>query len=187
MEGVAQARRTPTNRDMILSLLVIMIPLAVITVLLTRGPSQTQVQTVDWKPVAAQAARQAPYKVLAPVELPAGWRATRATWTKIDQPGPTGDLSVRNRWQLGVLTDQDVYIELDQGDKQPRDFIGSITRDASPDGTARVAGQTWSRMISDDGRTRALVRSVPAVTTIVSGDTSYGRLATFVGLLQPPS
>jgi hypothetical protein len=187
MEDVAQARRAPTNRDMILSLLVIMIPLAVITVLLTRGPSETKVQTVDWKPVAAQASRQAPYQVLAPVELPAGWRATRVTWTKIDQPGPTGELSVRNRWQLGVLTDQDVYLELDQGDKQPREFVGDITRDATPDGTAQVAGRRWTRMITDDGRTRSLVNSAAKATTIVSGDTSYAQLATFVGLLQPAS
>ncbi len=172
---------------MILSLLVIMVPLAVITLLLTRGPAQTPVQTVDWKPVAAQAARQAPYQIVAPVELPAGWRATRVSWTKIDQPGPTGDLSVRNWWRLGVLTDQNIYIELDQGDKRPREFVDGITRQASPDGSSRIDGRAWTRMVTDDNRTRALVRSTATVTTVVSGDTDYGQLATFVGLLQPVS
>lgn len=170
---------------MILSLLVIMVPLAVLTLLLTRGPGRIQVQTVDWKPVAAQAARQAPYQVLAPVELPAGWRATQVSWTRLDEPGPTGDPSVRNRWRLGVLTDQDVYIELDQGDKQVREFVDQITRQASPDGSSRIAGHSWTRMVTDDGRTRSLVWTTPKVTTIVSGDTTYARLATFVGLLQP--
>src|SRR5262249_20889602 len=128
MDRVARAGRPASNRDMVLSLVVILVPLAIITMLLTRGPHNATVQTVDWKPVAAQATRQAPYQVLTPVELPAGWRATRVSWTRIGEPDPTGEESIRNRWQLGVLTDADVYIELDQGDKRAADMVDDLSR-----------------------------------------------------------
>ncbi|WP_168207607.1 DUF4245 domain-containing protein [Microlunatus elymi] len=181
---MARARRSPTNRDMILSLLVILIPVAIIAFLLTRGQDEPNVPTVDWKPVAAQAAKEAPYEVLAPAELPAGWRATQVSWTKIGEPDPTGNESPRNRWRLGVLTDQQVYIELDQVDKQAQDFVDDITRNGQPDGTSTVAGQSWQRLVTDDDRTRSLVLATPKVTTVVSGDTSYRLLEDYAGLLR---
>jgi len=172
---------------MFLSLLVILVPLAIIVAFFTRGPSDAKVATVNWRPVAAQARQQAPYAVLTPVELPAGWRATRVSWTKIGQPDPTGQESVRNQWQLGVLTDSDLYIELDQGDQLPNDMVAAVSREGEPDGTSTVDGQTWKRLVTDDNRTRSLVLSTPHVTSIVSGDVDYSLLETYVGLLQPES
>ena len=172
---------------MVISLLVIMIPVAILAFVLTRGQDEPVVKTVDWQPVAAQARQQAPFEILTPVELPAGWRATQTSWTKIGQADPTGNESVRNRWRLGVLTDQDIYIELDQVDKQAGDFVDDITREGQPDGTSQVDGQTWKRLVTDDDRTRSLVLATPAVTTVVSGDTSYQQLETYVGLLHSQS
>ena len=169
---------------MVWSLLVILVPLAIIVAIFTHGPRDAKVQTVDWKPVAGQASRQAPYAILAPIELPAGWRATRVSWTRIGQPDPTGQESVRNRWQLGVLTDSDLYIELDQGDEQVGAMVDALSRQGKPDGTSTVNGRTWKRLVTDDDRTRSLVLSTPRVTTVLSGDASYSGLGTFAGLLQ---
>lgn len=184
MEVVAQARRPAGNRDMFLSLLVLLVPLAVIVAIYTHGPTDAKVQTVNWRPVAAQARQQASYAVLAPVELPAGWRATRVSWTRTGQPDPTGQESVRDQWQLGVLTDSDVYIELDQGDRLPNDMVAAVSRQGAPDGTSTVDGQRWKRLVTDDNRTRSLVLTAPHVTSIVSGDVDYSLLETYVGLLQ---
>ncbi|MBO0812452.1 MAG: DUF4245 domain-containing protein [Microlunatus sp.] len=186
---MAQAKRPATGRDMFLSLLVIVVPLAIIVAIFGQGPRDAKVSTVAWKPVAARAAQQAPYAVLTPIELPAGWRATRVSWTRIGQPGPTGSESIRNRWQLGVLTDSDIYLELDQGDKQAGNMVADLSRQGRPDGTSTVNGQTWKRLVTDDNRTRSLVLARPGVTTIVTGDAGYVLLETYAGLLtaQPKS
>ncbi|WP_157683242.1 DUF4245 domain-containing protein [Microlunatus soli] len=181
---MARARRSPTARDMVLSLLVIMIPVAIFAALLTSGPDKPTVQTVDWQSVASRAREQAPYEVLAPAAIPAGWRATRASWTEVGQPDPTGQESVRNRWQLGVLTDRNIYLELDQVDKQPAEFVEQATREAVDDGVSRVDGNEWKRLVTDDDRTRALVHAGAGVTTVVTGDASYQQLEAFVGLLR---
>lgn len=181
--------RPATGRDMFLSLLVILVPLGIIVAIFTHGPHDATVQTVNWRPVAARASQQAPYQVLTPIELPAGWRATRVSWTRVGEPDPTGQASVRNRWQLGVLTDANVYIELDQGDIQAGDMVDELSRQGQPDGTTTVDGRTWKRLVSDDDQTRTLVLTTPRVTTIVTGDTGYVQLETFAGLLhtQPKS
>lgn len=169
---------------MFLSLLVILVPLAIIVAIFSQGPTQAKVQTVNWKPVATEAAEQAPYPVLTPIELPAGWRATRVSWTRIGQPDPTGNVSVRNRWELGVLTDSDVYLELDQGDKLANDMVADLSNGGQPDGTSNVNGQTWKRLVTDDNRTRSLVLTAPGVTTLVTGDADYSTLETYAGLLH---
>ena len=170
---------------MMLSMAVIMIPLLILTVLFSRSGQQADVEAVDWRPVAEQAARQASFEVVAPVELPSGWRATRVSWTQTGEPDPNGDPSPRDRWRLGVLTDQQIYIELDQVDVQPADFVDQITRQGVEDGTSTIGDQSWARLVSTDDRTRSLVLSEPKSTTVVTGDTSYDQLAAYVSLLQP--
>lgn len=184
MVGVARARRSPTVRDMVLSLLVIMIPVAIFAAILTDGPDKPPVKAVDWQAVAEQARQQAPFEILTPSALPQGWTATRASWTKVGQTDPTGNQSPRNRWQLGVLTDDEIYLELDQVDKQAGDFLAGLTRDGSQDGTSTIDGQTWKRLDSEDGRTKSLVRKASGVTAVVTGDTGYQQLGTFAALLQ---
>lgn len=182
--GVAE-RRKPSARDLVLSLLVISIPVIAIIWLQDSGqPTKPDVKTVSWHPKAEKARRQASYPVLAPSKLPDGWRATRAGWTRVGQQDSTGDRSVRNQWRLGLLTDDDIYIELAQGDKRPKAMINSATRHGGADGTVTVDGRRWRRLVTDDDRTRALVRTTSEVTTVVTGDTSYAKLRSFAESLH---
>jgi len=169
---------------MIRSLAVILIPLAVITIIFTSIPDDHPVKEVDWKPVLATARKDAPFQVLAPVNLPAGWRATRVTWVPQGQPYLNGQASPRNLWQLGFLSPDDVFIDLNQGDVQPQAMVDQQSREGTPDGNSVVAGQTWQRLISPDGRTRSLVVRGPEVTTIVSADLPYGALEAYVSTLS---
>lgn len=168
---------------MIRSLVVILVPLLIITALFTRLPRDHPVKVVDWQPVLATARAQAPFPVLAPVNLPADWRATRVTWVKEGGPYLNGQRSPRNFWQLGFLTPDDVYLGLSQGDLQPDDLVKDETREGLPDGDSSLNGQTWRRMISPDGRTRSLVLTQPQVTSVVSGDLSYEALDSYVTTL----
>jgi hypothetical protein len=181
---VARTRKPATTGDLIRSLALILVPLAVITVLFTRLPRDHPVKVVDWRPVLAIAREQAPYPVLAPTNLPSEWRATSVTWVKTGDPYVGGQRSVRNFWQLGFLSPDEVYIAVAQGDLKAEDMVTEQTRMGAADGQSTVNGQTWQRRVSPDDRTRSLVRVQPTVTTVVVGDTSYTGLEAFAATLS---
>ena len=168
---------------MIRSLAVILIPLVIITVLFTDLPKDAQVAEVDWTPVLTTAREQAPFPVLAPTNLPPGWRATGVKWVKEGEPTLNGQASVRNQWQLGILTSDDLYLGLVQGDLRPDDLVDEETRAGRPDGESTVNGQVWQRLVSSDERTYSLVLREPQVTTIVSGDVDYSALEAYASTL----
>ena len=181
---VARTRRQASTGDLIRSLALILIPLVVITVLFTRLPRDHPVKVVDWRPVLATAREQSPYPVLAPANLPSEWRATNVSWVKAGDPSPGGQRSVRNFWQLGLLSPDDVYFEVVQGDLNVGDMVSEQTRMGTADGQSTVNGETWQRRVSPDDRTRSLVRVQPTVTTVVVGDTSYTGLEAFAATLS---
>ena len=180
---MARANRMATPGDMIRSLAVILIPLVILTVLFTDLPDDKPVTEVDWKPVLAVASREAPFPVLAPTAVPEGWRATQAEWVEVGDPFRDAQPSVRNLWQLGFLTPDDVFIGLDQGDLEPEKLVEEQSRDGTPDGQSTINGRAWERLLSADGRTRSLVLREPAVTTIVSGDLAYEALEGYAATL----
>lgn len=181
---MARAKKPATMGDLIRSLVVIIVPLLLITAFFTRDLGDHPVNEVDWRPVATLARSQSPYPVLAPVNLPEGWRAVQATWVRTGEPYLNGDASPRNLWKLGFLTSDDVFIGLTEGDLRADDLIRTETREGTVDGQSVVGDQTWERRISADERTRSLVESTPTVTTIVSADLPYEALETYAGILS---
>lgn len=169
---------------MVRSLAVILIPVVIITYFFTRTPGAPEVQVTDFGPALSQARGQAPYAVLAPAAVPAGWRATKAVWLREGDAGLNGAISPRNQWELGFLTADDMYIELDQGDLRSQELVEDRTRGGVPDGQSTLGDQTWERRISPDERTRSLVLVSPTVTSIVFGDLTYGELETFASALR---
>ena len=169
---------------MIRSLALLVIPLAVIAIIFTNVPKDHPVKEVDWKPVLATARKEAPYQVLAPTNLPDGWRATSVTWVQQGKPYLNGEASPRNLWQLGLLTPDDAFIDLNQGDARPQQMVDQQSRDGTPDGSSVVADQTWQRLVSPDGRTRSLVLRGPDVTTVVTADLPYEALEAYTATLS---
>lgn len=183
-KDVARTTKQATAGDMIRSLALIVIPLAVIAIIFTNVPDDAPVEEVDWKPVLATARQQAPYEVLAPTNLPEGWRATRVNWVPLGRPYLNGEASPRNLWQIGFLTPQEVYIDLTQGDMRAQEMVDQQSREGTPDGNSVVAGETWQRLVSPDGHTRSLVLHGPAATTIVSANLPYEGLEAYASTLS---
>jgi len=181
---VARTTRQATAGDMIRSLALIVIPLVVIAIIFTNTPDDHPVKEVDWKPVLATARKEAPYEVLAPTNLPEGWRATRVTWVPLGEPHLNGEASPRNLWQIGFLSPDDVFVDLNQGDTRPQELVDQQSRAGTPDGNSVIAGQMWQRLVSPDGRTRSLVLRGPSVTTVVSADLPYEALEAYVSTLS---
>ena len=181
---MARSKKPSTTADMVRSLAVILIPVVLITYFFTRSPDAPTIQATDFTPALARARDQAPYPVFAPAAVPAGWRATKAVWLKEGDPGLNGTISPRNQWELGFLTAENMYIELDQGDLRSQELVDDRTRGGEPDGQSTIGDQTWERRISPDERTRSLVLASPAVTSIVFGDLSYSELEAFASALR---
>ena len=169
---------------MIRSLAVILIPLVVITIIFTNTPDDHPVKEVDWKPVLATAQREAPFEVLAPTNLPDGWRATRVTWVPQGQPYLNGEVSPRNLWQIGFLSPEGVYIDLNQGDARPQELVDQQSQAGTPDGRSIIAGQTWERLVSPNNSTKSLVLRGPDSTTIVSANLPYEALEAYASTLS---
>jgi hypothetical protein len=183
-KDVARTTKQATAGDMIRSLALIVIPLAVIAIIFTNVPDDAPVEEVDWKPVLATARQQAPYEVLAPTNLPEGWRATRVNWVPLGRPYLNGEASPRNLWQIGFLTPQEVYIDLTQGDMRAQEMVDQQSREGTPDGNSVISGLTWQRLVSPDGRTRSLVLRGPATTAIVSANLPYEALEAYATTLS---
>jgi hypothetical protein len=172
---------------MIRSLALIVIPLIVIAVIFTDVPDDHPVKEVDWKPVLTTAREQAPFDIFAPTNLPEGWRATRVNWVPQGRPYLNGEASPRNLWQIGFLSPDDVYIDLNQGDAQPEEMVDEQSREGTPDGKSVIAGQTWQRLVSPDGRTRTLVLRGSSATVVVSADLPYEALEAYASTLSTTS
>ena len=75
------------------------------------------------------------------------------------------------------------HIGLDERDADPRGLIRDATRGGTADGESQLGGEPWQRFVSDDDRTRALVRSDPDSTVVISGDLPYEALEAFATTL----
>jgi hypothetical protein len=156
---------------MIRSLALILIPLVVITIIFTNTPNDHPVKEVDWKPVLAKAREEAPFE-------------TRVNWVRQGKPYLNGEASPRNLWQIGFLTPDDAFIDLNQGDVRPQEMVDQQSRDGTTDGSSVVGGKTWQRLISPDGRSRSLVLVNPNSTVVVTADLPYEALEAYASTLS---
>jgi hypothetical protein len=113
----------------------------------------------------------APFPVYAPTSLPEGWRANGVTYA----PGRDG------RWHLGVLTDGDRYIGLEQEiDSVPR-MVERYAPGATQKDDVEVAGKTW-QLWTGDGET-AFVREEGEMTLLVGGPAPRTDIERYLELL----
>lgn len=181
---MARPRRNATVIQMIVAMLVIFVPVIAITRLFTIDP-EPAINVVDYRPLAEVAAAEASFPVLAPENLPEGWISTRARWIPAGQRGVGGDPVPADTWQLGFLSPEQTYIGLDQRGPATSVFVDEVTRRGKAEGASDVAGRSWARYVSEDGRTRSLVDAKDEVTTIVSGDLPFEALEAFAWTLAP--
>lgn len=140
----------------------------------TRTQPQSPVRAVDYQQTLGYARQHADFPLLAPPRLPHGWRATSVTF--IEQGS--------QRWHLGVLTDKNKYVGLEQADTPVREMVTTYV-DPSPSRGAPVTidGKTWTSW-SDAGGDHALARRQAHVTTLVVGTVSRAVLRDYVRSLR---
>ena len=169
---------------MVLSMLVLLVPLAAITWFFTSDPAP-EVEAVDVTPVLAKAESQSPYKILRATNLPADWVPVRVAWAADGDAWITNEPAVGNSWQLGYLAPNSVYVAVQQRDRGTGTFVSQVTRDGRRGSDAsEISGRTWEHWTSDDDRTRSLVWRDGDMVAVVSGDTDFEQLDAFAGALS---
>ena len=57
-------------------------------------------------------------------------------WVPQGKPYLNGEASPRNLWQIGFLSPDDVFIDLNQGDARPQEMVDQQSREGPPDGNS---------------------------------------------------
>ena len=154
-------------RDLAISLLVLLVPIALmigVYRILFDGDAPV---LVDPAPAVAQARADAAFPVSVPDGLGGDWRTVSASYQRGD-----GAAALR----IGYLTPGDGGIQLIESDV-PADVLlpRELTPQASAQGVVEIAGAQWRRYSARPGE-RALVLLEPERTTIVVGAASDDEL-----------
>ena len=116
---------------------------------LTRDNPTTPVRAVDYRAVVTAARAQAELPLLAPERLPLGWKATSATYD-----------SAKQRWHLGMLTDKDDYVGVEESRDTTEAMVRTYVDKAATRGkNVTIGGQKWQSW-TDAGGDYAVVRLV---------------------------
>lgn len=157
MSSTGSSRGNPAMGDILRSMFVLAaIILAVwgIGKLFSSDPKDP-VAAVDYATTASQARSAADFPLLAPPSLPKGWKATSVRY----EP---------SSWHLGVLTDDEDYIGLEQVKVGVDRAVDRFAEGSKTDGTAEVAGMTWTVRKGPQDRL-TFVRREGGLTILVNG------------------
>ncbi len=154
--------------------LVLVVALFVAFRAINRTEPENTVDAVDYTRPAEFAREQARFPLLAPAELPEGWRATSVRF----------DNGRDQAWHVGFLTGDDDYVGLEQADESAERLVQEhVDEDATEGDPVTVDGDRWQSW-TDDGGDTALVRETDQITTLVVGTVEQDTLVEFVHTLR---
>lgn len=137
--------------------------------LFTQDP-ESPAKAIDYATIVSQARPAADFELLAPSSLPKGWKATSVSFN-IDW------------WHLGVLTDDEDYLGLEQVKASVDRAVERFADGSKADGTADVAGEPWTVRKGPLDRT-TYVRSEAGLTTLVVGTASRSVIEDYITSLS---
>jgi hypothetical protein len=176
-ESAAPARRRGRESvgDMVRSLSLVLVVVAVVFLLTLRNEPEEKVTRIDYSAQLQAARHVAAYDVVAPVGLSRQWKATSAS-------GDTDNGAVT--WHLGFVTPADHYAGIEQSDGPARAFIDGHVAGASKAGVVTISGTPWQRLDGGKPERRALVLRGDGVTTMVTGSASFAELQQLASSLR---
>ena len=166
-------RRSTTGMIAAMVVLVGLVLAFVVVREVIRTEPEASVPAVDYEKTVNYARQQTDFPIVAPSPLPEGWRATSVRFV----PEPT-------RWHLGMLTDRDRYVGLEQAQASVRSMVERhVDREAVRGEPVEIDGARWQTWTDEAGDT-ALVRSRGDATTLVVGTVGRDELVAFVERLR---
>lgn len=168
---------------MMVSMLVLLVPIIAIVWFFQTTPEES-VDRVDYQPLLERAEAEAAYPILRPVNAPENWVPVRVAWAGDGESWIDGTQAVGDSWQLGHMTEGEIYIGLQQRNASVESFLRSVTREGSRQDEVLVGERTWEHWVSEDARTNSLVWREGDMVAAVTGDTDLERLVAFAGTLH---
>ncbi|MCX4386678.1 DUF4245 domain-containing protein [Micromonospora peucetia] len=168
-----KSERSP--KDMAISLLVLLIPIALLLAFYRGFLGGDQPSTVDPVPALESARAANAFPVSEPAELDDGWRTVTANFQTVE-----GGSSLR----LGYLTPEGRGAQLVQSSVPPERLLPTeLTAEGQPQGQTDLGGLTWQRYTAR-GNEQALVLLEPDRTVIVIGDARDNELRQLAGAIR---
>ena len=194
-----RARGRETVGDMVRSMGLVLVVVAVMILLTFRLSPRDPVQTVELGPAVAEARQTAPYGVLVPRGLGEDWLPVSAS-TRVDAGATT--------WRIGWITPAEDFAAVGQSDQPTAAFVDAFASDAPAAGEAIIDGQRWARLGDPQAEERSLVRTAAdtaadtadtaaadtaagggardkAVTVVVTGTAAFAELEELAASLAP--
>lgn len=173
VEAAKRSERSP--KDMAISLLVLLIPIALLIGFYRVFLGGDQPAVVDPAPTLAQARSINAFPVGEPVGLPKGWRTVTATLQR-----PEGAVTLR----LGYLSPDGGAVQVVQSNVSADRLLPTeLTAKGQPQGATEVAGRSWQVYTARAGE-RALVLMEPGRTVIVVGSARESELRDLAGAFR---
>ncbi|MFG1868941.1 DUF4245 domain-containing protein [Micromonospora arborensis] len=169
----AKSERSP--KDMAISLLVLLVPIALLLAFYRGFLGGDQATTVDPAPAIEQARAANTFPVSQPQGLGSGWSTVSARYQTVE-----GGANLR----IGYLTPEGRGVQLLQS-SVPADRLlpAELTNQGQPQGPTELAGRTW-QLYTARGNQQALVLLEPTRTVIVIGDARDNELRELAGAVR---
>ncbi|WDZ86851.1 DUF4245 domain-containing protein [Micromonospora cathayae] len=165
--GTGKARSERSPKDMAISLLVLLVPIALLLAFYRGFLGGDEPAVIDPVPAVEQARAANAFPVAEPSGLGDGWRPIRARFQQSDE-GST--------LRLGYLTPEGRGVQLVQSNVPPERLLPTeLTDDNQPQGALDLDGRSWQRYTAR-GDERALVLLEPDRTVIVVGEAAEKEL-----------
>jgi hypothetical protein len=147
----------------------LLLGLVLVGQLVTVTPERSESE-VDLADAVTGAQATATFDVLAPRGMPDGWIATSARFTS-------------DAWHLGVLTDDDKYIGLEQTTTSAKTIIDDFAPRSRTVREVQVAGDEWQLRTEADGD-RVYVRDVGDTSVLVVGSAGRADMERYLSSLS---
>jgi hypothetical protein len=171
----AAIRSQRSTKDVVISLLVLLVPIALMIGFGRVFLGADQPTVVDPAPTIQQARAANAFPVSEPTALGDGWRTVRADFKREDSGA-----SLR----IGYLSPDDGGIQLVQSSIPAEQLLpAELTSGGQPQGATELAGRNWQRYSARPGEL-ALVLLEPDRTVIVVGRVPEGDLRRIALALQ---
>lgn len=177
------SRLRTTVRDMMLSLAVIAVPIALVLALkpAKAGNPVHPVDATTYQATLGAARAAEPFPVLAPTGLPASWKLTSAYYN----PAGSGPAE----WHLGYLTPSGGYASLEQTSEAFAGYLSDQHSNASQQSAVQIAGATpseWQRYTgtAPAGLSTLLYTQNAKSTVIVAGSAPLADLEQLAAALR---
>ncbi|SCE79946.1 Protein of unknown function [Micromonospora coriariae] len=168
-----KSERSP--KDMAISLLVLLIPIALLLAFYRGFLGGDEPTTVDPAPAIEQAQSANAFPVSRPQGLSSGWRTVSARFQTVEDGA---------NLRIGYLTPEGRGVQLVQSSVPAERLLpAELTDQGQPQGPTELAGRTWQRYTAR-GNQQALVLLEPARTVLIIGDARDNELRQLAGSLR---